>query len=697
MNARKIALAGEGVLLTLVMAAAGVVALVRPAAPAGPVDASPLAPTISEPSTDGQLVSGADLHMEAQPFADPDVRDEHRCTDWEVWTVAPAQVERVWAAECITGAQRLHAHLGDGLFQGALAGAAELPPETSFEVRSRHRDSSGDATAEWGPWSVRTFRTDAQLKPLPGAPIWRTFQDGYVVEEVASGFSLPVNIAMVPAHASAPSKPMFYVTELYGQIKVVRGDFTVGTYAKDLLNFDPRGRKVPGDGEIGLTGIVVEPASGDVFASMLYRSNSGSHFYPKVVRFHSEDGGFTAAEATTVLDMKDEAQEASHQVSNLTIGPDGKLYVHMADGFEPKTARKLDSFRGKVLRVNLDGSAPEDNPFYDAKDGIKAKDYVFASGFRNPFGGAWRAEDGQHYSVENGPSVDRFARVTRGADYGWYAGDSAMRKKALYNWGVAHGPVNIAFVQRDGNQSAGFPQDKFGHAFVSESGPTYATGPQVRGKRIVEFTFDGDGKVGEPTTLVEYNGNGKSSVAGLAAGADGLYFTALYPDDAAAGPYAAKAKIYRVRYASEAGAAPRPVKLDPKLCTDDELSVTVVPAWTRLDAGAPLSVTLKVKNSSKRSCSRDIGADLQEVRLQRGAVKIWSSDDCGPAHGTLPARFAPGYERVFQVAWNGESSSKCTKRGHQRVPDGGSPDEGDYQLVGRIGSDRSKPVTITLK
>ena len=111
-----------------------------------------------------------------------------------------------------------------------------------------------------------------------------------------------------------------------------------------------------------------------------------------------------------------------------------------------------------------------------------------------------------------------------------------MKKKALYNWTPTHAPVGITFVQKEGNQAAGFPKEKYGNAYVSESGPTYATGPQVRGKRIVEFTFDEDGKVTGPKTLVEYNGYGKSTVAGIAAGPDGLYFTALYPDGATDGP-----------------------------------------------------------------------------------------------------------------------------------------------------------------
>ena len=57
------------------------------------------------------------------------------------------------------------------------------------------------------------------------------------------------------------------------------------------------------------------------------------------MRLHSNDGGLTAAPQTTVLDMAGEPQGQSHQISNLTIGPDGKLYVHMGDGFDAPPRR----------------------------------------------------------------------------------------------------------------------------------------------------------------------------------------------------------------------------------------------------------------------------------------------------------------------------------------------------------------------
>jgi glucose/arabinose dehydrogenase len=362
---------------------------------------------------------------------------------------------------------------------------------------------------------------------------------------VATNFQLPVNIAFVPSPSPEPDAPFFYVTELYGTIKVVSNDRTVSDYATGLLNFNPTG-DFPGSGEQGLTGITVDPASGDVYATMLYKV--GSFLYPKVVRFHSLDGGRTAQSQTVILDMYPENQGPSHQISNVSIGPDSKLYVHMGDGFSAATAGNLDSFRGKILRLQLDGSPAADNPFYNAQDGITARDYIYAYGLRNPFGGAWSAADGAHYSVENGPSTDRFARIVAGRNYGWRGNNSDMTTFALYNWTPSVAPVNIAFIQPETFNGSGFPAEKMGHAFISESGPTYAAGPVANGKRISEFVLDAQGNlVDGPLPLIEYNGTGQGTVVPLAAGPDGLYFSEFYKDFKAGSPIDRGARILLVK------------------------------------------------------------------------------------------------------------------------------------------------------
>ncbi|HEY3007419.1 MAG TPA: hypothetical protein VGJ63_05055 [Micromonosporaceae bacterium] len=129
-------------------------------------------------------------------------------------------------------------------------------------------------------------------------------------------------------------------------------------------------------------------------------------------------------------------------------------------------------------------------------------------------------------------------------------------------------------------------------------------------------------------------------------------------------------------------------------CSDEEMSVIPVPARTTAGAGESLDVRLRIKNISSRTCSRDVGADLQELRIVEGATaeKVWSSDDCGAARGTDVRSFPPNYEREYLVTWNGRASTKCTSG----MPGGPVPAAGAYQVFGRLGTKLSDPVTLTI-
>jgi hypothetical protein len=285
----------------------------------------------------------------------------------------------------------------------------------------------------------------------------------------------------------------------------------------------------------------------------------GGVHQPRVVRFQSGDGGLTSNRQTTIIDIA-EPQGQSHQISNLSFGPDGKLYVHMGDGFDPAKAQSMRSFLGKILRLNRDGTPASDNPFYTAGDGLTAADYILALGFRNPFGGAWRLADSSLFEVENGPSVDRMARIVRGRNYRWDGTNASMASGATYNWSPAVAPVNITFIQPERFSGSGFPAGKMGYAYVSESGPTWATGPQARGKRISEFLIDANGQIAVgPNTLLNYTGVGKATVAALAAGPDGLYFSELYKDTQYTSPTDRGARVLRIKYVGTSAVSPRRV------------------------------------------------------------------------------------------------------------------------------------------
>lgn len=514
-----------------------------------PGRAVPSTPSFLEPSPTG--AHPADVHMHVSGYSDTEA-DAHASTSWKIWKVASNEL--VWDAPSSSGIELVHVHFGDGTFTGPYAGRTGLEFDTDYRLDVRFKDGTGQE----GPIGSRSFRTSAAGPPGVAAPLpWYPGQLGYRVELVAGGFQLPVNIAFHPDPGPNPTDPYFYVSELYGQIKVVRRNGTVSTYASGLLNYDPTVLgSFPGAGEQGLTGLCVDPVSKDLFAAQLYQHDADPgagvtlERWPRVVRLHSDDGGLTMATNTLVKSFDAEPQGQSHQISNCTIGPDGLLYVHLGDGFDASKALTLTSYRGKILRMNLNGTVPPGNPF--AVNG-SARDYVYSYGLRNPFGGAWRDQDGQHYKVENGNGIDNFAVVPAGFNFNWSGSDATMDDNALYVWNPANAPVNLAFVQTATFFGSGFPAAKMDSAFVTESGPTYATGPQARGKRIVEFTLPPKtGSVVGPTTFAEYGGSGQATAVGLAAGPDGLYFTDLYKDQPGPitvnSPFEVGGQVLRVRY-----------------------------------------------------------------------------------------------------------------------------------------------------
>ncbi|WP_127498669.1 adhesin [Actinoplanes solisilvae] len=127
-------------------------------------------------------------------------------------------------------------------------------------------------------------------------------------------------------------------------------------------------------------------------------------------------------------------------------------------------------------------------------------------------------------------------------------------------------------------------------------------------------------------------------------------------------------------------------------CADNELVVTPVPSATNLKRGAAVQLELKVKNNSSRTCSRDVGADPQELYIDQGARKYWSSDTCSTAKGSDVRQLPPGQELTYKVTWNGRQSSNCTGGSAS----GPNPPPGQFELRARLGTLVSEPVVLTI-
>ncbi|MGC4771594.1 hypothetical protein ACLQ25_21820 [Micromonospora sp. DT44] len=133
--------------------------------------------------------------------------------------------------------------------------------------------------------------------------------------------------------------------------------------------------------------------------------------------------------------------------------------------------------------------------------------------------------------------------------------------------------------------------------------------------------------------------------------------------------------------------------VDDGTCTDAEISVTSAARPSSAQRGAVVDLQLKIKNTSQRTCSRNVGADLQEIFIKAGAEKVWSSDTCGKVQGSDVQSFTPGFERSYQVGWNGRDTSRCDGAGLAAGP---FAPAGTYQVFARVGTKYSEPVKITI-
>lgn len=148
---------------------------------------------------------------------------------------------------------------------------------------------------------------------------------------------------------------------------------------------------VTSTGEGGLLGLALHPE--DEGAFFVYATvddePSGTINQVQLWRLSGDSASFEAV----VFD--DIPARQFHNGGRLRIGPDDKLYIGTGDAGSPDRSQDLDDPAGKLLRVNLDGSIPDDNP-----DPASA---TWVSGIRNTQGFDW-LDDGRMLITDHGPS-----------------------------------------------------------------------------------------------------------------------------------------------------------------------------------------------------------------------------------------------------------------------------------------------------
>lgn len=205
----------------------------------------------------------------------------------------------------------------------------------------------------------------------------------------------------------------FYITERPGNIvKIENGELERQSVElkKELSTAE----------EAGLLGFVLAPDFNEsdlAYAYYTYEDSSGQ--FNRIVTLRLNDNVWK--EESLLLDKIPSG--SFHHGGRLKVKPNGKLYATTGDASNSENAQDLNSLGGKILRINLDGSIPADNPFPNS--------YVYSYGHRNPQGITW-GDDGTLYESEHGNQAnDEINIIEAGRNYGWPVIEGNQEKEGL--------------------------------------------------------------------------------------------------------------------------------------------------------------------------------------------------------------------------------------------------------------------------
>lgn len=203
--------------------------------------------------------------------------------------------------------------------------------------------------------------------------------------------------------------------------------------------------------ESGLLGMVHHPNfDTNPFVYVVYTYEGPSGLLEKLVRFTYDNNTLTGE--TTLLD--EIPANSIHNGSRLLITGNQKLLMTTGDAGNTNLSQNTNSLGGKILRLNLDGSIPNDNPITGS--------YIYSYGHRNPQGLTLHP-NGSIYSSEHGPTTDdEINRIQIGKNYGWpevkgvidtpneesFATTTEV-EESIYNWTPTIAPSDLVYYNSD--------------------------------------------------------------------------------------------------------------------------------------------------------------------------------------------------------------------------------------------------------
>ncbi len=167
-------------------------------------------------------------------------------------------------------------------------------------------------------------------------------------------------------------------------------------------------------GQGGLLDVRVHPKNGFIY--LTYSEEAGKNKSTTAVARAKLDGD-KLTDFKKIFSADAPSSNDHHYGSRIDFDGKGHIYISVGERGERENVQKLNTHLGKIIRLNEDGSLPQDNPFVSNK---KAKPEIWAYGLRNPQGLAMRPGTDELWEAEMGPrGGDEINLILPGKNYGW--------------------------------------------------------------------------------------------------------------------------------------------------------------------------------------------------------------------------------------------------------------------------------------
>ena len=226
---------------------------------------------------------------------------------------------------------------------------------------------------------------------------------GFSETQIVSGLTNPTAMAFAP-------DGRIFVCLQNGQLRVIKD--------RALLSQPFVTLTVDALGERGLLGVAFDPDFATNQYVYLYYTTPSPSTHNRISRFTANGDVAVAGSEAIILELDNLSSASNHNGGALHFGPDGKLYAAVGDNANGANAQTLANLMGKMLRLNADGTIPEDNPFFF--EALGRNRAIWALGLRNPFTFAFQPGSGRMFINDVGQNT--YEEINDGisaSNYGW--------------------------------------------------------------------------------------------------------------------------------------------------------------------------------------------------------------------------------------------------------------------------------------